>query len=108
MGLGHLLPPLAGSFLVLVEESVVIFALRYVLGGVALLGELVVDQSQLAALVSGGDAVQADEELGAVVGVGVLGVRVELSELVSGSVSGALEPISSLQSVGLSLAVPGL
>ena len=72
--------------------------LRYVLGSVALLGELVVDQSQLAALLSGGDAVQADEELGAVVGVGVLGVRVELSELVSGSVSGALEPISSLQS----------
>merc|ERR1719445_2763523 len=102
---GHLLPPLASSFLVLVEESVVIFALRYIFRSVALLGELVVDQPQLAALFSGGDSVEADEELGAVVGVGVLGVRVELSELVSRSVGRALEPISRLQSVSLSLAL---
>merc|ERR1719445_1855810 len=102
---GHLLPPLASSFLVLVEESVVIFALRYIFRSVALLGELVVDQPQLAALFSGGDSVEADEELGAVVGVGVLGVRVELTELISRSIGGALEPISSLQSVSLSLAL---
>ena len=35
---------------------------------------------------SGGDAVQADEELGAVVGVSVLGVGVELTKLISGSI----------------------
>ena len=48
-------------------------------------------QAQLAALLSGGDTVQADEELGAVVGVSVLGVGVELSELVDGSSLGTLE-----------------
>ena len=44
-----------------------------VLGGVALLGELVVDKPELAALLAGGDPVQADVELGTVVGVGVPG-----------------------------------
>ncbi len=62
-----------------------------VLGGVALLGDLVVDEAELAALLPRGDPVQADEELGAVVGVSVLGVGVELSELVDGSSLGTLE-----------------
>ena len=44
-----------------------------VLGGVALLGELVVDKPELAALLAGGDPVQADVELRAVVRVGVPG-----------------------------------
>ena len=44
-----------------------------VLWCVALLGELVVDKSELAALLSGGDSVQADVELGTVVRVGVPG-----------------------------------
>ena len=44
-----------------------------VLGGVALLGELVVDKPKLAALLAGGDPVQADVELGTVVRVGVPG-----------------------------------
>ena len=42
-----------------------------VLWGVALLGELVVDESELAALLTGRDSVQADVELGTVVRVGV-------------------------------------
>ena len=42
-----------------------------VLWGVALLGELVVDEAELAALLTGRDSVQADVELGTVVGVGV-------------------------------------
>merc|ERR1712088_741101 len=100
----HLLSSLAGSLLLIVEEGIVIFALRYVFRSIALLCELIVDQTKLTSLLSGGDSVQANEELGAVVGIGVLGVRVELAKLISGSVSRALEAISSLQSVGLSLA----
>lgn len=42
-----------------------------VLWGVALLGELVVDESKLAALLTGRDSVQADVELGTVVRVGI-------------------------------------
>ena len=71
---------------------------RYILRSITLLGQFIVDQTKFPPLFSGRDSVQTNVELGAVVGVGVLGVRVELSELVSGSVSGALEPISSLQS----------
>ena len=71
---------------------------RYILRSITLLGQFIVDQTKFTPLFSGRDSVQTNVELGAVVGVSVLGVRVELSELVSGSVSGALEPISSLQS----------
>ena len=42
-----------------------------ILWGVTLLGEFVVDESELAALLTGRDSVQADVELGAVVRVGV-------------------------------------
>ena len=62
------------SALVLVsilQEGVVVLALRDILGGIALLGQLVVDQPELAALLPWGDAIEADVELGAVVGVGV-------------------------------------
>jgi len=100
----HLLSSLL-LFLLIVEEGIVIFALRYIFWSIALFCELIVDKTKLASLLSGGDSVQANEELGAVVGIGVLGVRVELSKLISGSVSGTLESISSLQSVGLSLAL---
>ena len=53
------------------QEGVVVLALGHILGGVALLGQLVVDQPELAALLPRGDAVEADVELGAVVSVGV-------------------------------------
>ncbi len=69
-----------------------------VLRGVALLGELVVDETELAALLPGRDAVEADEELSAVVGVRVLGVRVVLAELVRGRLLRTLEAAGSLQS----------
>jgi len=101
--LNHLLSSLL--LLLIVEEGIVIFALRYIFRSIALLGELIVDETQLATLLSGGDSVQTDEELGAVVGISVLGVGVVLAELISGSVSRALEPVSGLQSVGLSLAL---
>ena len=45
--------------------------LRDVLWCVALLGEFVVDESEFAALLAGGDSVQADVELGTVVRVRV-------------------------------------
>ena len=71
---------------------------RYILWSIALLGELIVDETKLAALLSWGDAVQTDEELGAVVSVSILGVRVVLAKLISGRSLRALEPIRSFQS----------
>ena len=84
-----------------------------VLWCVALLGEFVVDESEFAALLAGGDSVQADVELGTVVRVRVparyvlrwcecqnrvflLGMGVELTKLVSGSLLGAGEPVVCL------------
>ena len=55
----------------ILQEGVVVLALGDILGGVALLGQLVVDQPKLAALLPRGDAIEADVELGAVVSVGV-------------------------------------
>jgi len=98
-----LLPSLV--ILVLIKEGVVVFAFRYILRSVTLEGELIKHQAELAALLSGGDAVQTDVEVGAVVGISVLGVGVELAELVSGRVGGALEAISGLKSISLSLAL---
>ena len=54
-------------------------------------GHGVEDQSQFAALFPGGDAVQADVELGAIGRIGVLGMRVGHSEGVSRSYLGAVE-----------------
>ena len=56
---------------------------RYILRSVTLVGELIEHEAELATLLSGGDAVEADVEVGAVVRVGVLGVGVELAELIS-------------------------
>jgi hypothetical protein len=47
--------------------------LRHVLGSITLVGELIEDKAELAALLTGRDTVQANVELGAVVGVGVPG-----------------------------------
>ena len=55
-------------------------------------------KTEFAALLPGGDAVEADVEVGAVVGVSVLGVGVELAELISRGAVGALEAISGLKS----------
>ena len=65
--------------------------LGHVLGGVALLGGGVEDETLLAALGPGGDTVHADVELGAVGGVLELGVGVGDAEGVEPGVSGALE-----------------
>ena len=65
---------------------------------VALLAQLIVDQSQLTSLLSWSDSVQTNIELGAVLGVSVLRVRIKLTKVISGGVGGALEPISGLQS----------
>merc|ERR1719430_993248 len=97
-----LLPPLLGLVPVL-QECVVVLALWDVLGGVTLLGEFVVDESELAALLTGRDSIQADVELGAVVRVRVLGMGVELSELISGSLLRAGEPVVGLVCISLAL-----
>jgi len=68
-----------------------------------LLGELVVDQTKFTSLLSGGDAVQTDEELGAVVSVSILGVGVILTKLISGGSLRALESVGSF--IGISLAL---
>merc|ERR1740123_1872908 len=76
-----LLPPLLGLVPVL-QECVVVLALWDILRCIALLGELVVNETEFAALLTGRDSVQADVELGAVVRVGVLGMGVELAKLI--------------------------
>jgi hypothetical protein len=78
------------------KENLISSPFGHILGCVALLGELVIDEAQLAALLAGRDTVQTDEELGAVVGVRVLGVRVVLSELVGGRLLRALEAAGCL------------
>merc|ERR1719323_1342511 len=101
-GAGGLLPPLLGLLPVL-QEGVVVLALWDVLGSITLLGDLVVDKSELATLLSGRDSVQADVELGTVVRVRVLGVWVELTELISRSLLGTSEPVVGLVSVSLAV-----
>jgi len=101
-GAGCLLPPLLGLLPVL-QEGVVVLTLWDVLGGITLLGDLVVDKSKLATLLSGRDSVQADVELGTVVRVRVLGVGVELTELISRSLLGTSEPVVGLVSVSLAV-----
>jgi len=90
---------------VVIQERIVVFAFRYILWSIALLGELVVDKTELTSLFSGGDTVQTNEELGAVVGISILGVRVILTKLISGGGLGTLEPIRSFQSIGVSFAI---
>merc|ERR1719205_477820 len=101
-GAGCLLPPLLGLLPVL-QEGVVVLALWDVLGSITLLGDLVVDKSELATLLSGRDSVQADVELSTVVRVRVLGVGVELTELISRSLLGTSEPVVGLVSVSLAV-----
>lgn len=77
-----------------ISVSIVFFLpFRNILRGVTLLGKFIVDEAELAALLAGRDAVEADEELGAVVGVGVLGMRIVLAKLVSRGRLGALESV---------------
>jgi len=99
-GAGCLLPPLLGLLPVL-QEGVVVLTLWDVLGSITLLGDLVVDKSELATLLSGRDSVQADVELSTVVRVRVLGVGVELTELISRSLLGTSEPVVGLVSISL-------
>merc|ERR1719180_503499 len=97
-----LLPPLLGLVSVL-QECIVVLALWDILRCITLLGELVVDETQLATLLTGRDSVQADVELGAVVGVRVLGMGVELAKLISRGLLWAGEPVVRLVSISLAL-----
>ena len=65
--------------------------LGHVLWSVALLGHLVVDKTELAALLPGLEAVEADVELCTVLLVGVLGVGVRHAKVVNVGVLGAGE-----------------
>ena len=109
-----LLPPLV--VLILIKEGIVVFAerengndpdqmrqhfnspFRYILRSITLVGELIENKAELTALLSGRDSVQADVEVSAVVGISVLGVGVELAELISWGTGGALEAIGGLKS----------
>ena len=78
------------------EENVLDLPLWDVLWGITLLGELVVDESELAALLARRDSVQADVELGTVVRVRVpLRIRSCLGHLSS--------PLEHLVSIGCQL-----
>merc|ERR1712008_86067 len=46
---------------VVIKERVVVFAFRYILRSITLLGELVVYQTKFTSLLSWGDTIQADE-----------------------------------------------
>ena len=70
-----------------------------VIGGVALRRHRVKYETQFAALLPGRDAVQADVELGAVGGVGELGMGVRHAEGIGGRHLGTLE--ASFQSLAL-------
>lgn len=97
-----LLPPLA-LLLSFLQEGVVVLALRHILWSITLVGELVEDEAELAALLAGRDTIQTNVELGAIVSVGILRMGVELAELVSGGLFRADEPIGC--HVGVSLAL---
>ena len=71
-----------------------VLPLWHILGSVALLGDVVVDQAQLTSLSPGGHAVQANVELGAVFGVSILGVGVQDTGVSARDVW-ALEPADS-------------
>jgi hypothetical protein len=86
--------------ILLLQESVVVFALGNVFGRIAGLGVLVVDQAQLATLLTGRDAIEANVKLGAVWGVRVLGVRIGQAERVFGAHVGALESVLQGMVVG--------
>ena len=117
-----LLPgPVGVGGVLVVEELVVVFAVKrkrklqtgngtkcrfldlplgHVLGGVALAANVIEDEAELAALLPGSDAVQADVELGAVGGIGVLGVGVGDAIGINFVVGGASK--AALKSMGLS------
>ena len=59
---------------------------RYILRSVTLVGELIEHEAELATLLSGGDGVEADVELGTVFGVGVLWVGVEFADLINAGI----------------------
>ena len=71
---------------------------RYILRSITLVGQLIENKAELTALLSGRDSVQADVEVSAVVGISVLGVGVELAELISRGTGGTLEAIGGLKS----------
>lgn len=62
-----------------------------ILRSITLSREFIIDETQLTTLFPGGDTVQADEELGAVVGIGILGMGINLSKLISRSLLRAVK-----------------
>ena len=59
---------------------------RYILRSVTLVGELIEHEAELATLLSGGDGIETDVELGTVFGVGILGMGVELAKLINAGI----------------------
>ena len=88
--IGH---PVEGTLAIDSSKSFHCLPFWYIFGSVALFGDVIVDESKLTSLSPGGDAVEADVELGAVLRVGVLGVGVQDASL-QGLV-GTLEPVDS-------------
>jgi len=83
-----------GLGIVVLQESIVVFALGHIFGRIAGLCVLVVHQAQLAALFTRGNSVQADVEFGTVGGISVFRMRVRKAKDFSlGFELGALETI---------------
>lgn len=86
---------------ILFQVRVVVFAFLHVLRSITFLGLCVVYKTKFAAMFTGSDAVQADIELGAILGVQVPWVGLQLVKQVELGLAGALE--SSGGVLGISL-----
>lgn len=83
------------------QESIVVFALGHIFGRIAGLCVLVVHQAQLAALFARGNSVQADVEFGTVRGIRVFRMRIRKAKDVPlGGELGALETVLRYLMVG--------
>jgi hypothetical protein len=83
-----------GLGIVVLQESIVVFALGHIFGRIAGLCVLVVHQAQLAALFARGNSVQADVEFGTVRGISVFRMRIrEAKDFPLGFELGALETV---------------
>ena len=90
-----------GLGIVVLQESIVVFALGHIFGRIAGLCVLVVHQAQLAALFTGGNSVQADVEFGTVRGISVFRMRIRKAKDVSlGFELGALETVLRYLMIG--------
>lgn len=79
--------------LIFVKESIVVFAFRDILRRITRLREFIVNETQFTSLFPGGDAVQANVELGAIRGVSVFWMGIRDAKSIFGRQFGTRETI---------------